>query len=196
MRCSRASYGPSGAAIAASSRFQIGCTRRGVCRGRSDSTASHSNRRQCPYPPDGPYPVLQRGDTVGPYRILEPLGEGGMGAVFLADDPRLDRRVAIKVLPEHLAQDPVRLALFDREARAAAALNHPHIAAVFDVGTASNLDSPVNYIVQELLEGQTVRAYAQKPLPLRKALDLAIELSEALVAAHEAGIVHRDLKPE
>lgn len=120
-----------------------------------------------------------------------------MGEVFLADDPRLGRRVAIKVLPSHLAQDPGRLALFDREARAAAALNHPHIAAVFDVGTENRPSAPpVHYIVQELLEGQTVRAYAHHALTLRRALDLAIELSEALAAAHHAGILHRDIKPE
>ena len=128
---------------------------------------------------------------------MEPLGQGGMGEVFLAEDPRLGRRVAVKVLPPHLAQDPGRLALFDREARAAAALNHPHIAAVFDVG-AEHIGSvpPVHYIVQELLEGQTLRAYAHTALTLRRALDLAIELSEALAAAHHAGILHRDIKPE
>src|SRR5262245_24638168 len=140
---------------------------------------------------------MQRGDTVGPYRILEPLGEGGMGEVFLAEDPRLGRRVAIKVLPEHLAQDPGRLALFDREARAAAALNHPHIAAVFDVGAEHSGSAPaVHYIVQELLEGQTLRAYAHNALTVRRTLDLAIELSEAIAAAHHVGILHRDIKPE
>ena len=120
-----------------------------------------------------------------------------MGEVFRAEDPRLGRRVAIKVLPSHLAEDPGRLALFDREARAAAALNHPHIAAVFDVGTENRASAlSVHYIVQELLEGQTLRAYAHHALTLRRALDLAIELSEGLAAAHHAGILHRDIKPE
>ena len=154
------------------------------------------------------------GSSLGPYKILEPLGSGGMGDVYLAEDTRLGRKVAIKVLPEEFAADPERLARFEQEAKAAAALNHPHIAAVFDVGfqegladdtaaTNPNLEasaipsSGVHFIVQEYLEGDTLRAPLDKgALPIAKALTLGREIAAALGAAHAAGIVHRDLKPE
>jgi len=149
------------------------------------------------------------GTSLGPYKILEPLGAGGMGEVYLAQDTRLGRKVAIKVLPEEFAVDPERLARFEQEARAAAALNHPHIAAVFDVGfqeggsttadessVAGPMAPGVHYMVQEHLEGTTLRAPVEKgAMPLAKALDLAIEIAEGLAAAHSAGIIHRDLKP-
>ncbi|MCH7826060.1 MAG: serine/threonine-protein kinase, partial [Acidobacteria bacterium] len=138
------------------------------------------------------------GKSLGPYKILEPLGAGGMGEVFLGEDTRLGRKVAIKVLPEEFASDPTRLARFEQEARAAAALNHPHIAVVHDVG-AEKLDgdgSTVHFMVQEHLEGETLREPLNKgALPLKRALALAAETAEALAAAHGAGIVHRDLKP-
>jgi serine/threonine-protein kinase len=133
------------------------------------------------------------GTKLGPYEILEQLGAGGMGEVWLAEDTRLGRKVAIKILPEQFASDPERLARFEQEARASAALNHPHIAAVYDVGH----ENGVHFMVQEHLEGRTLRAAtADGRLPLAQALRLATEIVEALRAAHEAGIVHRDLKPD
>jgi serine/threonine-protein kinase len=116
-----------------------------------------------------------------------------MGEVWLAQDTRLGRQVAVKVLPGDFASDPERLARFEQEARAAAALNHPHIAAVHDVG----VDDGVHYMVQEYLQGQPLREALEKgALPLKKSLALGTEIAEALRAAHKAGIVHRDLKPE
>ena len=139
------------------------------------------------------------GTSLGPYEILEQLGAGGMGEVYLAQDTRLGRRVAIKVLPAEFASNPDRLARFEQEARAAAALNHPHIAAVFDVGQEERDDGSgvTHFIVQEHLVGDSLRGPLEKGfLPLKRALALAVEIAEALAAAHSAGIVHRDLKPE
>ena len=138
------------------------------------------------------------GTSLGPYKILEQLGAGGMGEVYLAEDTRLGRKVAIKVLPAEFAADPERLARFEQEARAAAALNHPHIAVVHDVGSEAAEDgATTHFIVQEYLEGQSLRERLDKgALPLDKALDLATEVGEALIAAHNAGIIHRDLKPD
>ena len=136
---------------------------------------------------------MEPGTKLGPYEITEQLGGGGMGEVYLAEDTRLGRKVAIKVLPAEFASDPERRARFEQEARAAAALNHPHIAAVFDVGT----EDGTHFMVQEYLEGDTLREPLGKgALPLKKALGLATEIAEALAAAHAAGIIHRDLKPE
>ncbi len=136
---------------------------------------------------------MEPGTKLGPYEITEQLGAGGMGEVYLAQDTRLGRKVAIKVLPAEFASDPERLARFEQEARAAAALNHPHIAAVHDVG----VEDGTHFMVQEYLEGDTLREPLQKgALPLKKALGLATEIAEALAAAHAAGIIHRDLKPE
>ncbi len=138
-------------------------------------------------------PTMEPGTKLGHFEILEPLGAGGMGEVWLAQDTRLGRKVAIKVLPAEFASDPERLARFEQEARAAAALNHPHIASVFDVGT----EDDTRFMVQEYLEGETLREPLGKgALPLKKALGLATEIAEALAAAHAAGIIHRDLKPE
>ncbi len=123
---------------------------------------------------------MEPGTKLGPYEITEQLGSGGMGEVYLAQDTRLGRKVAIKVLPAEFASDPERLARFEQEARAAAALNHPHIAAVFDVGTEGDTD----FMVQEYLEGDTLREPLQKgALPLKKSLGLATEIAEALAAA-------------
>ena len=136
---------------------------------------------------------MEPGTKLGPYEITEQLGAGGMGEVYLAQDTRLGRKVAIKVLPAEFASDPERLARFEQEARAAAALNHPHIAVVHDIGT----EDGTHFMVQEYLEGDTLREPLQKgALPLKKALGLANEIAEALAAAHAAGIIHRDLKPE
>jgi Tol biopolymer transport system component len=138
------------------------------------------------------------GKSLGPYKLIEALGAGGMGEVYLAEDTRLGRKVAVKVLPTDFASDPERLARFEQEARASAALNHPHIATVFDVGAqADDDDVKTHYMVQEYLQGQTLgEKLAGGALPLEEALALAIEAGEALTAAHRAGIVHRDLKPD
>jgi hypothetical protein len=137
--------------------------------------------------------TLGRGTRLGAYEIVAPIGAGGMGEVYRARDVRLDRDVAIKVLPAQLTDDPVALARFEREAKAVAALSHPAILAIFDFGSAAD----VAYAVTELLEGETLRArLASGPLPVRKVVDYAVQIAEGLGAAHEKGIVHRDLKPE
>ena len=137
------------------------------------------------------------GTSLGPYEILEPLGKGGMGEVWLAEDTRLGRKVALKVLPAQLAGDADRCARFEQEAKAAAALNHPNIAAIHDVGMTADEEPPTRYMVQEYLEGETLRELLERgPLPFDKAIRLAIEIGEGLKAAHRAQIVHRDLKPE
>ena len=138
------------------------------------------------------------GTSLGPYKIIEQIGAGGMGEVYLGEDTRLGRKVAIKVLPSEFASDPERLARFEQEARAAAALNHPHIAVIHDVGSESGEDgATTHFMVQEYLEGQSLRERLEKGAPpLDKALDLATEVGEALIAAHKAGIIHRDLKPD
>ncbi len=145
---------------------------------------------------------------LGPYEVLGLLGAGGMGEVHRGRDPRLGRQVAIKILPAAFSTDPDRLHRFEQEARSAAALNHPNIVAVYDIGQHNG--SP--YIVSELLEGETLRARleggspaarqadgssaAQRPLPVRRAVDYAVQIAHGLAAAHDKGIIHRDLKPE
>jgi eukaryotic-like serine/threonine-protein kinase len=136
---------------------------------------------------------MMTGQTLGPYRILAKLGEGGMGVVYRAHDPRLDRDVALKVLPAEYAADPDRRARFDREARAAAALNHPNICTIHEIG---EVDGQL-YIAMELLEGATLRdALATGPSPMGtgEALDIAIQTADALDAARKRHLVHRDLK--
>jgi serine/threonine protein kinase len=135
---------------------------------------------------------MENGTRLGPYEVQEQLGAGGMGEVWLASDTRLGRQVAIKTLPEEYASVPERLARFEQEARAAAALNHPHIAVVYDIGAAEG----VHFIVQELLKGQPLQdVLAEGRMSLDRVLEFAVEVVEALAAAHAAGIVHRDLKP-
>jgi eukaryotic-like serine/threonine-protein kinase len=132
------------------------------------------------------------GTRLGPYEIVAPLGQGGMGEVYRARDARLNRDVAIKVLPASFAADTDRLQRFMREARAASALNHPNILAVFDLGTYD--DAP--YLVSELLKGETLAArLATGPLPASKAIDFGRQIAAGLAAAHEQGITHRDIKP-
>lgn len=136
---------------------------------------------------------LTSGARLGPYEIIAPLGAGGMGEVYRARDPRLKREVAIKVLPQSVSLDPDRLRRFEQEALATAALNHPNILAVFDIGTHEGAP----YVVSELLEGETLRERLRSgSMPTRKALDCALQIAHGLAAAHEKGIVHRDLKPE
>ena len=136
--------------------------------------------------------ALLPGTRLGPYEILSSLGAGGMGEVYKARDPRLGRDVAIKVLPEPMAGDPSRLHRFQQEARAVAALSHPNILAIFDVGTS---EQP--YLVTELLDGETLRTVvARGAFPIARAIEVALQLISGLSAAHDRGIVHRDLKPE
>jgi serine/threonine protein kinase/tetratricopeptide (TPR) repeat protein len=136
---------------------------------------------------------LSAGDRLGPYEILAPIGAGGMGEVYRARDFRLDREVAVKVLPEHLANDPQALARFEQEAKAVAALSHPNILVLFDVGAHEGM----HYAVTELLEGETLRDRLNRapPLSWRKTIELGVALAEGLAAAHGKDIVHRDIKP-
>ena len=136
---------------------------------------------------------LAPGTRLSQYEILSPIGAGSMGEVYRARDTRLDREVAIKVLPELVMYDADRLQRFEVEAKAAAALNHPNILAVYQMGTYAG----VPYLVSELLEGKTLAESMRRgPLPVRKALDYAVQIAVGLAAAHEKGIVHRDLKPD
>jgi TolB-like protein/Flp pilus assembly protein TadD len=136
---------------------------------------------------------MQPGARLGPYEILSPLGAGGMGEVWRACDTRLGREVAVKVLPDEIAKDPRALSRFEHEAKAVAALSHPNILALFDVGESGG----IHYAVTELLEGESLRsALARGLLPRKRVLDIATQVTEALAAAHGKGIVHRDVKPE
>src|SRR5271168_4051404 len=136
---------------------------------------------------------LAAGTKLGPYEIVSLLGAGGMGEVYRARDSRLRRDVAIKVLPAALSLDADRMRRFEQEALATAALNHPNILAVFDIGNSEG--SP--YVVSELLEGETLRDRLRSgAIPVRKALEYALQIAHGLAAAHEKGIIHRDLKPE
>jgi Tol biopolymer transport system component len=136
---------------------------------------------------------LSAGTRLGPHQIIAPLGTGGMGEVYRARDTKLDREVAIKVLPAHLAADESARARFEREAKAIAALSHPNILAIHDFG----LDDGIAYAVTELLHGETLRERLQGgALPLRKVLQIGAEMAAGLAAAHDRGFVHRDLKPE
>ena len=142
--------------------------------------------------PPAAQPAIKIGQHLGPYKILAPIGAGGMGEVYKARDTRLDCTVAIKVLPAGLATDPERRHRFEQEARAAAALNHPHICALKNVGAQDGID----FLVMEYLDGQTLAARLRKgPLPLAQALELGAQVADALAAAHRHHIVHRDLKP-
>jgi eukaryotic-like serine/threonine-protein kinase len=137
--------------------------------------------------------TLRSGTILGQYEIRSLLGAGGMGEVYRAHDTRLNREVAIKVLPKSLTADPERLRRFEQEARAAATLNHPNILAVYQMTTQDGL----SFMVTELLEGETLRERLRNgPIPLRKAIDYEVQIAHGLAAAHEKGIVHRDLKPE
>ena len=126
---------------------------------------------------------LSASTRLGPYEVLAHIGAGGMGEVYRVKDTKLDREVAIKVLPAALAEDPERLARFEREAKVLASLNHPNVAQIYGVEDRA--------LVMELVEGKTL----QGPFPIETALDYAKQIADALEAAHEKGIVHRDLKP-
>jgi serine/threonine protein kinase len=133
------------------------------------------------------------GRKIGPYEVIEQLGSGGMGEVYLAQDTRLDRLVALKILPAYFVSDDDRLRRFQREARAVSALNHPNILTIHEVG---ELDG-VHFIATEFIDGQTIRELiAAGALSLPDVLDISAQVAAALSAAHAAGIVHRDIKPE
>jgi len=133
------------------------------------------------------------GTRLGPYEIVAPIGAGGMGEVYRARDTRLDRTVAIKLLPDEFSANKNRLRRFEEEARSASALNHPNIVTIYELGQ----DGAIHYIAMELVEGTTLRELlALSSLPMRKAIEIAAQIADGLTKAHEAGITHRDLKPE
>ncbi len=136
--------------------------------------------------------TLSPGTHFGPYEISTEIGAGGMGVVYRATDTKLDREVAIKTLPSTLAADTDRLARFEREAKLLAALNHPNIAVIYDLDEHEG----TQFIAMELIEGETLEEKLKDgPLPVEDALRLALQIAQALEAAHEKGVVHRDLKP-
>jgi len=136
--------------------------------------------------------VLNSGTKLGPYEILSPLGAGGMGEVYRARDTRLDRTVAVKILPPHLSEQPEARERFEREARAVSSLNHANICQLYDVGRQEG----VHYLVMEYLEGETLATrLIRGPLPLEQVLRYGAEIADGLDKAHRSGVVHRDLKP-
>ncbi len=136
--------------------------------------------------------ALTTGTKLGPYEIQSPLGAGGMGEVYRARDTRLDRSVAIKVLPAHLSSDPDLKLRLEREARAISSLQHPHICVLHDIGHQDGTD----YLVMEYLEGETLADRLRKgPPPMEQVVQIGVEIADALDKAHRRGIIHRDLKP-
>lgn len=142
--------------------------------------------------------LLPAGTTLSHYRILSPLGAGGMGEVYLAEDPRLGRKVAVKLLPARFTAEPARVSRFEREARAVSLLNHPNILTIYEIGAAATAAGRLHYIVTEFVEGETLRAWLERQgrLPLGEALSFAAQVAGALEATHAAGVTHRDIKPE
>src|SRR3989449_6552415 len=135
---------------------------------------------------------LGPGVTLSHYHIVSKIGAGGMGEVYLAQDTKLDRKVALKILPADVATHPDRMKRFVQEAKAASALNHPNIITIYEIDeTASG-----HFIATEFIDGETLREREQKSLQLGESLDIATQIAGALAAAHAAGIVHRDIKPE
>ena len=132
------------------------------------------------------------GKTLSHYKILEKIGQGGMGEVYRAKDTNLGREVAIKVLPAQFTKDPQRLARFEREAKLLASLNHPNIAAIYGLGEAEG----IRFLSLELVEGETLaERVAKGPVPVKEALEVCRQIAEGVEAAHEKGVIHRDLKP-
>jgi eukaryotic-like serine/threonine-protein kinase len=135
---------------------------------------------------------LSAGDKLGPYEILAPLGAGGMGEVYRANDTRLDRTVAVKVLPASLSSDPSLKQRLEREAKAVSKLSHPHICTLHDIGHQDGVD----FLVMEFLEGESLERRLEKgPLPLEQTIRYGAQIANALAKAHKLGITHRDLKP-
>src|SRR5947209_8510377 len=139
--------------------------------------------------------TLAAGTRLGPYEIIAPLGAGGMGEVYRARDTRLGREVALKVIPDRLKNDPEALARFQREARAASALNHPHIVTIYDIGRERVGGEDISYYTMELIDGTTLRERVGRD-SLTKILNYFVQIADGLAKAHGAGILHRDLKPE
>src|SRR6195256_3298494 len=136
--------------------------------------------------------TLAAGSKLGPYEIVTPLGAGGMGEVYRARDTRLERTVAIKILPAQFSSDPVRKQRFEREAKTISSLNHPHICVLHDISHQDGTD----YLVMECVEGETLLRRLEKgPLPIDQALSCGAQIAAALDKAHRSGVVHRDLKP-
>src|SRR5580693_3872377 len=136
---------------------------------------------------------MNPGTRIGPFEIVAPLGAGGMGEVYHAIDTRLDRRVAIKILPAEFSTHSERLLRFEQEAKSASALNHPNIVTIYELGR----DGDSHYMAMELVAGKTLRQMMKSGLlPMRQVLDIATQITEGLTKAHDAGITHRDLKPE
>src|SRR5437588_2309127 len=137
--------------------------------------------------------MLTAGTRLGRYEIRSKIGAGGMGEVYLAQDTKLDRRVALKILPAEVAAHPDRMKRFVQEAKAASALNHPNIITIYEIDESES----GHFIATESIDGETLREYALKtPLILAESLDIASQIASALSAAHAAGIIHRDIKPE
>src|SRR5499425_1332181 len=136
--------------------------------------------------------TLSSGVRLGPYEILAPLGAGGMGEVYRARDTRLERIVAVKILPAQFSADPIRKQRLEREAKTISNLNHPHICVLYDVGHQDGID----YLVMECVEGETLAKRLEKgPMPLEQVLKYGAQIADALDKAHRNGVVHRDLKP-
>src|ERR1700722_3172754 len=170
------------------------CSSDHALRQEVETLLSSSDEARSRFLENSPWQVtLTPGTKLGDYEVQKLLGSGGMGEVYRARDLRLRRDVAIKVLPSLLSSEKERLRRFEQEAQAAAALNHPNILAVFQMGTYEGAP----YLVSELLEGETLREQLKRgPLSVRKAIEYGIQIARGLAAAHEKGIVHRDLKPE
>src|SRR5262245_2021118 len=136
---------------------------------------------------------LEPGEMLAHYQIQSTLGEGGMGVVYLAEDTRLKRNVALKVLPPHFTVNPDRVRRFEREARAASALNHPNIVTIYEIGQSET----THFIATEFVDGKTLRQLInEQPFTLNETLNVSVQVADALSGAHAAGIVHRDIKPE
>jgi len=136
---------------------------------------------------------IENGTNINQYKILSKIGKGGMGEVYLAEDTKLDRQVALKILPAEFAEDKDRMSRFVREAKSASALNHPNIITIYEIGESEN----INYIATEFIDGKTLDTYLKdNPLSFNEVLDIAIQVTSALDESHEAGIVHRDIKPD
>ena len=137
--------------------------------------------------------MLRTGEALGPYRILSRIGSGGMGEVYLAEDTRLGRKIALKILSASFTKDDDRVRRFRQEASAASALNHPNILTIHEVGQTNS----THFMATEFIEGETLRArLTRAPMSLPEALSAGVQIASALAAAHAAGIVHRDIKPE
>ena len=137
--------------------------------------------------------MLKSGEKLLHYKIISAIGKGGMGEVFLAQDTKLDRKVALKILPSEFAEDKDRMSRFVREAKSASALNHPNIITIYEIGEWDG----THFIATEFIDGKTLGVYAKaNPLNYKSALEIAIQVASALDEAHHAGIVHRDIKPD